>query len=122
MKNSFFNKLFTIVTLLVLSQLTSAETMEVVVFNVKSNVTNQQVINSAKPIKEIMRGWDGFISRELVKVGQGKWIDIVHWENIESAKIAQQKAMENDVCLKFFNLIDEKQMQFYHGELVLTQN
>ena len=119
MKKSFLTKCITVTTLFILSQFAQAETMEVVIFNIKSNVTSQEVMDSAKLMRETMHSWDGFMSRELVKVGDGKWIDIVHWKNLEAATLAQEKAMKSEVCLTFFNLIDEKQQQFYHGEIRL---
>jgi len=122
MKNSYITKLFIAITFFMLSQFAQAETMEVVVFNTKNNVTDQQVTNTATLMLKTMRSWDGFMSRELVKVGDGKWIDVVHWKNPEAAILAQEKAMKSEVCLAFFSLIDEKLQQFYHGEIVLKQN
>ena len=122
MNTSSLTKFFTATTFLLLSQFAQAETMEVVVFNTKSNITNQQVTNAAKLMLETLQSWDGFQSRELVLVGDEKWIDIIHWKNLESATMAQEKAMKNKICLAFFSLIDEKQQQFYHGEIVLKQH
>ena len=104
-----------------ISHLVKAETMEVVVFNTKGEVSSQQLIHSANLMQETLRSWDGFISRELVQVSETKWIDVVHWKNLATAKSAQEKAMKSTVCLTFFNLIDNKQQQFHHGEIVLKQ-
>lgn len=121
MRNSTLVKCLLVIILYVMSYSTRAETIEVVVFNLKNNVTSQQVTSAAKQMLGTISGWDGFISRELVKVSSEKWIDIVHWKSLEAARSAQEKALKSDVCLAFFSLIDEKQQQFYHGEIVLKQ-
>ena len=113
---------FVIMISLLLSQLVKAETVEVVVFKTKDTISSSQLIHSASLMQETLRKWDGFISRELVKVSDTTWIDVVHWENQSAAKSAQEKAMKSSVCLTFFNLIDNKQQQFYHGEILLKQN
>ncbi len=98
-----------------------AEAIEVVVFSAKESVSDQRLLKSAEGMLDTIRKWDGFISRELVKVGHGKWIDVVHWTDLESAKSAQHKAMESDSCLLFFSLLEDTDQQIYHGEKVLSQ-
>ena len=99
-----------------------AETVEVVIFNAKPNVPRQQMINAANSMLGTLKGWQGFISRELIELDQGRWIDIVHWENMQAAKVAQQKAMQSESCLLFFALIDEKQERIFHGTRALLQH
>jgi hypothetical protein len=98
-----------------------AETVEVVVFSVKNGVSDATVLESAEGMLDTMKKWDGFISRELIKVGEGKWIDVVHWTDLESAEAAQHKAMESNSCLLFFSLLEDAGQQIYHGDKVLIQ-
>ncbi len=114
-------KYFTSALLFLLGQQAHSEVVETVVFNVKDNVATEQVISSANLMRETIKDWNGFISRELVYVGDGVFIDIVHWKSLEEAKQAQEKAMESDVCLRFFELIDENRQHIYHGEVVVKQ-
>ncbi len=98
-----------------------AETVELVVFSAKEGVSDSRVLKSAEGMLDTLKKWDGFISRELIKVGNGKWIDVVHWADLESAKSAQHKAMESDSCLLFFSLLEDADQQIYHGDKLLSQ-
>lgn len=97
------------------------ETVEVVIFATKAGIADERVLKSSAAMLATLRSWEGFISRELIKVGENRWIDIVHWANEESAKAAQTKAMKSDSCLIFFSLLEEKDQTTYHGERLLLQ-
>ena len=47
----------------------------------------------------------GFIKRELLKGWDNQWLDIVHWENQESADRAMQAAMNSSACSQYFQLM-----------------
>lgn len=98
-----------------------AETTEVVHFKSKAGVSSDQLIGSAKRMEKTMYSWSGFISRELIELGNGEWIDIVHWENQDAAKKAAEIEATSEVCLPFFALIEESKIQMYRGGIVLRQ-
>ncbi len=120
--NKSYLKLFLIgVVLLISAYSIQAETVEVVVFKVKDGVSEQSLLNSAKGMLSTLQSWDGFISRELIYIGNQNWIDVVHWRDLKAARAAQQKAMESKSCLLFFSFLEEEGQQLFHGEKVLTQ-
>jgi len=94
---------------------------EVVIFEARDTVTNDTLLAAAKAMEKTIQSWDGFINRELVEIGNGKWIDIVHWQDMASAQAAQEKAMHSEICLTFFSLIKEDNMQMFHGDQKLMQ-
>ena len=94
---------------------------EVVIFEARDAVTNETLLNAAKAMEKTIQSWEGFINRELVDLGNGKWIDIVHWQDMASAQAAQEKAMHSEICLTFFSLIKEENMQMFHGDQKLMQ-
>lgn len=94
---------------------------EVVIFEARDTVTNDTLLTAAKAMEKTIQSWDGFINRELVEIGNGKWIDIVHWQDMASAQAAQEKAMHSEICLTFFSLIKEDNMQMFHGDQKLMQ-
>lgn len=98
-----------------------AETTEVVHFKSKTGVSSEQLIGSAKRMEKTMYSWNGFISRELIELGGGEWIDIVHWENLKAAKRAAEIEATSEVCLPFFALIEEAKIKMYRGDVVLRQ-
>lgn len=69
-------------------------------------------------MEETIKSWDGFINRELVDLGNGKWIDILHWQDTASA---QEKAMHSEIFSTVFSLIKEENMQMHHGDQKLMQ-
>lgn len=94
---------------------------EVVIFEARNTVTNETLLTAAKSMEKTIQSWEGFINRELVELGNGKWIDIVHWQDMASAQAAQEKAMHSEICLTFFSLIKEENMQMFHGHQKLMQ-
>ena len=98
-----------------------AETTEVVYFKSKAGVSSSQLITSAKHMDRTLRTWKGFVSRELVELGNGEWIDIVHWESVEAANKAAAIETTSEVCLPFFALIEETQIKTYRGDRVVLQ-
>jgi hypothetical protein len=98
-----------------------AETTEVVYFKSKAGVSSNQLISSAKHMDKTLHTWKGFISRELIELGDGEWIDIVHWESLVAANKAAEIEAKSEVCLSFFALIEEAQVKTYRGDRVVLQ-
>jgi hypothetical protein len=94
---------------------------EVVIFESKDEASPQALLQAAAAMVETIKSWGGFINRELIGLGNGKWIYIVHWADMASAQDAQEKAMQSEICLTFFSLIKEENMQMFHGDQVLMQ-
>lgn len=94
---------------------------EVVIFESKESVSQQALLQAADAMEETIKSWPGFLNRELIDLGNGKWIDIVHWSDMAAAQGAQEKAMKSEICLTFFSLIKEENMQMFHGNQVLMQ-
>ncbi len=107
--------------MLFMSFQTQAQTVELAYFKQNANVTQSQILNAAKAMDSTIHHWPGFISRELVHLGENKWVDIVHWSDANAANQAVQKAMHSDVCLTFFSLIQSSESDMHHGEIRLVQ-
>ena len=88
--------------------------IEVVIFKAKPGVSDSQLQTAALAVTSLLKEMSGFISREFGTSEDGKYIDIVHWRDILSAKAAAEKVMSIPKCGEFFGLIDQNQMQFMH--------
>lgn len=88
--------------------------IEVVIFNANPGVDETQLNAAAQAIVPRIQKLPGFISREFGASGEGKYIDIVHWQNMEAAQAAAQAVMEIPECREFFSLIDEPSVQMLH--------
>lgn len=94
--------------------------LEVVHFQSNPEVTDTQLLEAANNMLSTLQSWTGFIKRELVKVSDNQWIDVVHWADSEAAMAAQENAMKNEFCLAYFSLMTVSEEQMYHGNIVLT--
>ena len=88
--------------------------IEVVIFKAKAGVSDSKLQSSALAVTPILREMPGFISREFGASEDGKYIDVVHWKDLPSAKAAAEKVMSVPKCDEFIGLIDQNQMQFMH--------
>jgi len=47
----------------------------------------------------------GFLKRDLVKVADRQWADVIYWESRESVEQAMQHATQNPAALQYFQLM-----------------
>ena len=97
-----------------------ANTVEIVVYQVKEGVSESEAIGKAQSVNDFVSSQDGFISRTMSKTVDGKWVDVIFWESLEKAEKANEKAMQSTVPAAFFEIIDEKTMTFIHAEKVFS--
>lgn len=60
----------------------------------------------------------GFISHELLKSGEGEWVDIIHWETMEDPKNATQDFMSHPSTKRFIEVTDHSSIKMMHLDLV----
>ncbi len=48
----------------------------------------------------------GFVRRELVRRGEGEYVDIVHWRSLDDAKAIMAKVETSPACRAFFSVMD----------------
>jgi hypothetical protein len=47
----------------------------------------------------------GFLKRELVRLDQNHWVDIVYWKDKEAVERAMQNVASSPVCFQYFHLM-----------------
>ena len=99
----------------------SAVAVELALFNNKPGVTGAEIVEASQAMEATLATWPGFIRRELVELGEGRWVDIVHWQSMALANAAVETAMTCPVCLAFFALLDEHKGEMLHGHRRLVQ-
>ena len=55
---------------------------------------------------DFLNGQPGFVRRELVRSGEGAYLDIVHWQSRADADAVMQKAQGSDAVGAYFSLMD----------------
>ena len=92
--------------------------IEVVIFKTKPEFDQQQEKASLDSLNSIVGARKGFISRQLARSEDGKWMDLIFWESMEDAKAAADDIMKLESAQKAFSVIDEQTMDFYHFDPV----
>ena len=94
-----------------------ATVIEMVLFNINEGVTIEFAQKELIKVNEFLAEQEGFISREISISNNGQFLDIVYWADMNSAKAAANKVMQNAELLKIFSIIDEKTQVFSHFEI-----
>lgn len=93
---------------------TNTQTIELVLFKIKGDISDSEIISAARKLNEFVEKQPGFISRTLSKAEDGTWKDLVFWTDLESAQKAGEKVMSEAFVADFMGMIDESTMQFLH--------
>lgn len=84
----------------------SNQVIELASFRLAEGANEVALIAASDAMQEgFLKLQKGFIKRDLVKTADGQWADVVYWENQESADAILQEAMNNPICLKYFELM-----------------
>ncbi|XDD49966.1 antibiotic biosynthesis monooxygenase [Leptospira sp. WS92.C1] len=60
---------------------------------------------------------EGFIKRELLKGNGNHWVDMVYWQNRESAERAMENVASSPACLAYFKLMAETDHNDLHADV-----
>lgn len=88
--------------------------VEVVTFKLNSDIEEAAFLEAAEATFELLKGYDGYIKRELTVSEDQQWVDIVHWRDMQTALKAANDIMQSDIGTKFGGMIDPNSMQMYH--------
>ncbi|MEX0730989.1 MAG: hypothetical protein WED00_11435 [Aquisalimonadaceae bacterium] len=87
-------------------------TIEVTIFRGIDGVTENHMQAASRNVTPLLAEMPGFISRQFGASEDGKYIDIVQWADLESAKAAAEKVKGIPICDAYFGLIDRDSMDF----------
>ena len=94
-----------------------ASTLEMVEFRGKEGVSSAEMLDKASRLHGVLADMDGFIERHLAQGDDGKWVDLVYWRDLASARAAADAVMKIPAAQEFFALIDQESMRFVHLEI-----
>jgi heme-degrading monooxygenase HmoA len=60
---------------------------------------------SARFQDEFLAAVPGFLSRELVRLDNGEYADIVRWESMEAAEAIMEKVASSAACQRYFSVM-----------------
>lgn len=91
------------------------------IFKTKSQFTKQEIINAANLVTPEVEKMNGYLGRKLAVSKDDTRTDIVYWKDLASAEHAAEQVMKTESCKKFFEMIDEKSIQFMHLSPVIDE-
>lgn len=92
-------------------------TIEIARVKNKSDIQPEDFEKALQSLDDFIGRQAGFISRQLGVDEQGRWCDIVHWQDLQSAKKAADQVMQSESCLAVFAMMDETSLEMTHVEL-----
>ena len=91
-----------------------ATVIEMVLFKVNEGIEIEFAKKELIRVNDFLVAQEGFVSRKISISDEGQFLDLVYWTDMESAKAASEKVMQNADLLKIFSIIDEKTQLFKH--------
>jgi heme-degrading monooxygenase HmoA len=86
----------------------NSPTIEFAPFALAEGVDEATLFAAADALqKEFLSRQKGFIKRDLVRVADGRWADVIYWESRESVEQAMQTAPQNPAALRYFQLMQD---------------
>ncbi|MBC6399589.1 MAG: hypothetical protein GDA37_00955 [Ekhidna sp.] len=94
-----------------------AKIIEMVMWKSVDGISPEEAKKSITKLNDFVSEQPGFIARKTALAEDGKFLDIVYWTDLKSAKAASEKAMKTEDLFPFFSTIDQKEMIFQHFEI-----
>ena len=92
-----------------------APVIEVAIFSPKPGVTDEALVAAAAKSTAFLERTPGFVRRELGVSSEGdRWVDVLHWTDLESALGAADLFLEAPECQDFVAAIDMEGASMLH--------
>jgi hypothetical protein len=91
--------------------------IEMVLFRTNEGIKPEEAKTELMKLNDFLVKQEGFISRKTAVADDGQYLDIVYWTDLNSAKSASDKAMQDTETAKVFSIIEQKTMLFKHFEI-----
>ena len=99
----------------------SEQCLEWAPFNLRPDVSEGELLRAADALQnEFLIKQPGFIRRQLLRAGDGSYVDILWWSSPEAAHAAMGKVAESSACSAYFDLMQVEQAAAGAGVALLT--
>lgn len=95
--------------------------VETVNFKLAQGFTSQDLLSLNEPMVQFLKEQEGMLYRSLCEKEDGSYTDIVYWQDMTSAKQAQQAFFQSPVCEQFAQCIDKESVQLEHIKVIASQ-
>ena len=84
----------------------STQTIEIATICLAPGRTEGDLIAASNRFQEqFLSHQPGFLRRELARMGEGTYIDLVHWRSMEEAQAVAAKIEASEACQTYFALM-----------------
>jgi hypothetical protein len=97
---------------------TTGPAIEIVVFRLTADADEVAFQQASAAVAPAIAALDGFISRQLYRAPDGRWIDTVHWRHLDDALAAARRFPTLPGADAFSAVIDPASVTVLHGESV----
>ena len=81
--------------------------VETAAFRVRDEVTEERLVEaSAEFQRQFLDRQPGFIRRELLKLSDRDYVDLVHWRSGADAAAVLERATASAACQRYFSVMD----------------
>ena len=91
--------------------------IEMVLWDSVEGISPEEAKKSIIKLNDFVSEQTGFVARKTAMAENGKFLDIIYWTDLTSAKNASEKAMQTEELIPIFSTIDQKEMIFQHFEI-----
>lgn len=99
------------------SNMEQAKIIEMVMWKSVEGISPEEAKKSITKLNNFVSEQPGFVARKTAMAEDGKFLDIIYWTDLKSAKEASEKAMKTEELMPIFSTIDQKEMVFQHFEI-----
>ncbi len=84
----------------------NSNVLEISSYSLVPGIDEHQFVRAADDTMGILRRQRGFLARSIARAENGRWTEIVHWLDRDSARTASERLAANPDAAAFSALID----------------
>jgi len=88
--------------------------VEVILFEANPSYSKKEVEKALISFNEIIKVHSGFIERKIANTKDGKYIDILYWNDMNSAKRAGDIINKDPKANELFKVVKQESIQIFH--------
>lgn len=90
--------------------------LELVTFKLQPGVTEDQFAAANESLSAWANRQPGFVSRSLsLNEKEDTYIDVVYWESIAAAEVANELSMKSEECAPLFGMCQPESVKMVHA-------
>lgn len=88
--------------------------VEITIFRTRPDLDEAVFLAADAAFNEALKAMGGFIRRELLKGDAHQWVDIIHWNSLESAQHSANTIATHPSAQTFIQMLDSSENTMLH--------